>query len=112
MYLIKEKIDGTYEILLTRGDTLILEIGMVKGDKPFEPEAGQIEFKMKGTYNAENAILEKRIPLETMELEIEPNDTKLLPFGGRYAFGITYTDEQGHVDTFIKGILEIEEGTN
>lgn len=105
MHRITER-DGHYEITLTRGDTLILDITMESDGEPFEPTSGTVKFVMKPDYDAE-ATIEKTIPLETMELEIAPNDTKTLPIGERYVFDISYTDTAGNVDTFIEGVFRI-----
>ena len=103
--------DGHYEITLTRGDTLILDITMESDGEPFEPTSGTVKFTMKSDYDS-TATIEKVIPLDTMELDIAPEDTKTLPIGERYVFGISYTDTAGNVDTFIGGVFRIapEEG--
>lgn len=106
MHTIRQTGAGRYEITLTRGDTLILDITMTADGEPFVPEAGTLVFAMKEDYDAAAAV-EKSIPLDTMQLEIEPEDTKTLPIGERYAFDIAYTDQTGHVDTFIEGTFVI-----
>lgn len=105
MHRITER-DGHYEITLTRGDTLVLDITMESDGEPFEPTSGTVKFAMKPDYDS-TAAIEKTIPLETMELEIVPNDTKTLPIGERYVFDISYTDAAGNVDTFIEGVFRI-----
>lgn len=98
-------------ITLTRGDTLFLEIGMTKDGDVFVPEEGSsLRFAMKRKYtDADSTALVKEIPLDTLVLEIEPDDTKNLPMKKTYVYDIEYTDPDGHVDTFISGTLELTE---
>lgn len=51
----------------------------------------------------------KDIPIETMKLVLEPEDTKTLAFG-KYVYDVQLTKVTGEVDTFItKGIIKITE---
>ena len=99
------EIKGT-TVWMTRGDTVVLTITItdVNGE-PYVPESGDIiRFAMKKNYTDANPILLKTIPIDTMELIIEPEDTKNLPFGevkGHYKYDIELTKESGFVDTFI-----------
>lgn len=99
------EIKGT-TIRMTRGDTVVLTVDIVyKNGDPYIPENGDsIRFAMKKNYTDENPILIKTIPIGTMELVLEPEDTKNLSFGevkGHYKYDIELTKESGFVDTFI-----------
>ena len=99
-------------ITLTRGDTLIIQIELTKGEEEYTPQTGDtIRFAVKQKYKDpdESVLIFKQIPTETMLLEIEPDDTKPLTMGKDYVYDIELTDSQGHVDTFISGILHIGE---
>ncbi|MCD8124274.1 MAG: hypothetical protein LUE23_04445 [Lachnospiraceae bacterium] len=64
---------------------------------------------MKKTYDDIKPILVIDIPTDTMELVIDPEDTKDLAFG-RYVYDIQLTKSTGEVDTFIpKGTLKLTE---
>lgn len=104
-------INGT-NITLTRGDSLFLVIKMTKDGEEFIPEEGsEVRFAMKLNYSDpdDKVVLLKDIPLDSMLLEIEPEDTKSLPMKTSYVYDIQYTDAMGHVDTFIKGRFKISE---
>lgn len=99
-------------ITLTRGDTLLLQIKMIKQGQPYIPQEGDsIRFAMKRRYSDsdDQVVLVKNIPIETLILEIEPQDTKELPMGSKYVYDIQFTDAEGRVDTFIKGTFLITE---
>lgn len=60
-------------------------------------------------YNDETPLLIKEIPIDTMILTLNPEDTKHLPFG-KYVYDIELTKATGEVDTFItKAILKLTE---
>lgn len=99
-------------IILTRGDTLLLEIKMIKQGETYIPVEGEtLRFAMKNKYSDpdQKVILVKNIPIDTLILELEPEDTKNLPMRSKYVYDIQFTDIDGRVDTFIKGTLTIEE---
>ena len=99
-------------ITLTRGDTLLLQIKMIKQGQPYVPQEGDsIRFAMKKKYSDsdDQVVLVKEIPIETLILEIEPQDTKNLPMRSKYVYDIQFTDAEGRVDTFIKGTFLITE---
>lgn len=105
-------IDENNNIILVRGDTLLLQIKMIKNGKPYVPQQGDsLRFAMKKKYvdDDEDVILVKTIPTDTCILELQPSDTKNLPMRSKYVYDIEFTDAQGHVDTFIKGTLIIAE---
>lgn len=98
-----------YDITLTRGDTLVLQLNLMKNKAPFTPSEGSvIRFAMKVKYDDNTVELEKQISLDTLVLHIEPNDTKNLVMGKTYVYDIELTDESGNVDTFIKGKFNID----
>jgi len=105
------KITGS-DITLTRGDSLILNLQLTKNGEPFTPEIGSsIRFAMKRRYTDpdEDVILVKIIPIDTLLLEIEPEDTKNLDMNRTYVYDIQLTDPSGRVDTFLSGKLTIGE---
>lgn len=94
------EIKGT-TIKMTRGDTLSLTITIMNGAEPYEVQAGDvIRFALKKTYQDAEPLIEKTIDNETLGLQLEPEDTKELPFGS-YVYDIEITMEDGTVDTFI-----------
>ena len=100
-------VDGT-NISLTRGDTLILQVEMYKEGEPYVPMTGDsVRFAMKQKYTDPECLIEKQIPMNTLVLELEPNDTKPLTMGQRYVYDIELTDALGRVDTFISGKIKL-----
>lgn len=96
-------------ITLTRGDTFVGKVDILRDGEPYEPTAeDSIRFALKhnkmdagGTKYVDNTpLLVKAIPYDTLILRIEPNDTKQLAFGS-YVYDIEITFEDGTVDTFI-----------
>lgn len=106
--------DGVYTInrttiTLTRGDTFLAEVNILRDNKPYTPEAGdRVRFALKhsllnpdGTdFRDPDPLILKDIPIDTMVLRLDPEDTKSLGFG-RYAYDIEITFANGIVDTFI-----------
>ena len=107
MHKITQTGEGVYDIILTRGDTLTLTVGMKVNGQSYTPTTGSIRFAMKGDFTDETPILEKTIPLNSMTLVIEPTDTKTLPMDSKYVFDIQYTDQTGNIDTFIEGTFTV-----
>ena len=100
------------DITLTRGDTLFLQLSLTKNGQSYTPAQGSsIRFAMKAKYSdPDNAVaLQKNIPIDTLLLEFEPEDTKDLVMKKTYVYDIQLTDENGHVDTFISGNFTIGE---
>lgn len=103
-------ISGT-TITLTRGDTLLAQILITDSeDNPYIPvEGDSVRFAMKSDYSDVNPLIEKDIPIDTLKLVLEPEDTKKLPFG-TYVYDIQLTKSTGEVDTFItKSKLKLTE---
>lgn len=97
-------------ITLTRGDTLILNVGITKDGEPYTPtENDAVRFALKralmnqnkSAYADAEPLVLKTIPSDTMILRLESTDTKELPFG-TYVYDIQITFEDGTVDTFIE----------
>lgn len=99
-------------ITLTRGDSLFIQLDLTKDGQPFTPQEGDsVRFAVKQRYKDPDTdvIINKQIPIDTLLLELLPSDTKTMTMGKDYVYDIEYTDSDGRVDTFIKGILHIDE---
>ena len=94
-------VSGT-TITLTRGDTFMAQISITDSSgNPYIPvEGDSIRFAMKATYADKEPLLIKEIPIDTLILKINPEDTKELKFGV-YIYDIQLTKATGEVDTFI-----------
>lgn len=106
-------VQGT-TIKLTRGDSLILQVVILrKKDKEpseiYTPEEGDtVRFALKRNimnpektkYLDKKPLIEKDIPIKTLILRLESEDTKFLEFGN-YVYDIELTTKDGIVDTFI-----------
>ncbi len=102
-------------ISLTRGDTFKAVVEILNEDgTPYTPLPGDsVRFKMKANYNASEVKIEKEIPLDTLLLEIDPEDTKGLKMPSEYVYDIQITHINGDVDTFIdRGKFKITEETD
>lgn len=105
---------STYDITLTRGDTAIISVPLVNVDDeghetPYTPHQGEsLRFAMSDKYGATRSevLILKEIPIDTLILEIDPEDTKPLKFG-KYKYDIEFTDAQGHVSTGLSAIFEV-----
>lgn len=103
-------VSGT-TITLTRGDSFIADISITdQDDNPYIPvEGDSIRFAMKSSYKDAEPLLVKNVPIDTMKLVIDPEDTKSLAFG-RYVYDIELTKDSGEVDTFVtKATFKITE---
>lgn len=99
------EIKGT-TITMIKGDSVIIKISITDSDgNEYTPESGdRIRFAMKRNYTDAVPLLVIEIPIDTMELVINPEDTKELEAGlskGRYKYDIELTKEDGTVDTVI-----------
>ena len=89
-------------IYLTRGDTFKATISISNPDgTPYIPEEGdQIRFALKKDIYDTDCLIVKDVPINTMELVLEPQDTKNLDYGS-YVYDMQLTKANGDVDTFI-----------
>ena len=95
---------------MTRGDTLVADVVIKDADgTTVTPNVGDvIKFAVKnttmkdggGNYKDDEPIIEKTVPLDTMQLVLAPEDTKPLKFG-TYVYDMSITDTDGGVATFI-----------
>ena len=94
-------VSGT-SIELTRGDTFKRTLVLTDAEgNPFTPANNDvIRFALKKKVKDENVLINKIIPNDTLILQIDPDDTKELPFGD-YVYDIQITYPNGDVDTFI-----------
>lgn len=94
-------IKGT-TINLTRGDTFMADIKIFQqnGDQYVPVEGDTIRFALKKAVNNTEVLIERDIPISTMMLVLNPEDTKKLEFG-KYVYDIQLTKASGEVDTFI-----------
>ena len=94
-------VSGT-TITLTRGDTFKAVLSITQQDgSPYVPTSGdKVRFAMKAKYEDQVPLLVKEIPIDTMRLTLNPEDTKNFDFG-KYVYDIQLTKEDGTVDTFI-----------
>ena len=92
-------------VTMTKGDTVVLTVKIQDGDGEYTPQQGdKVRFAMKKRYTDATPLILKEIPLDTMELRIDPEDTKNLDAGesrGKYYFDVELTKADGTVDTFI-----------
>lgn len=100
---------NTNRIDLTRGDTLKCTVGLTKDGTAYTLDNGDsVRFVLKHaamnprkTAYVDNApVIEKTIPVATMGLELDPDDTKELSFG-KYVYDVEVTFEDESVDTVI-----------
>lgn len=97
----------TKKITLVRGDTLKMQIEILKDGEVYTPVNGDIiRFAMKQSYSSSKVLVKKGIPISTMILKLDSADTKKLSFG-KYVYDIEITFINGDVDTFISGELEL-----
>lgn len=96
------------KIWLTRGDTFKAKVEIFDcedSEEQYIPQPGdEIRFAVKRQWNSSDILISKIIPIDTMILELEPEDTKPLRFRP-YVYDIQLTYANGDVDTFIKGML-------
>lgn len=97
-------------ITLTRGDTFKAQISIANKDgTPYEPQEGDsVRFAMKKHFTDPDSevLINKNIPMDTLILTLEPEDTKSLAFG-EYVYDIELTTAAGEIDTFITNAILI-----
>lgn len=102
-------VDSDYNISLVRGDTAVFDIPLVNVDDeghetPYTPQEGEkLRFAMSTKFGSsrEEVLILKNIPISTLVLKIEPEDTKPLAFG-KYKYDIEFTDIAGNVTTVLE----------
>lgn len=96
------------KISLTRGDTAFITVQMYDNTgEAFTPSDGDtVYFNVKRRYSDSDVAIKKKVPVDTMLMELEPDDTKSLQFAD-YVYEFEYTDSDGHVDTFLNGTFSI-----
>lgn len=95
------KINGT-SISITKGDSLNckLDLSYHTDGRPYIPKVGdKITFGMRRKYQSQS-IFTKDIPIDTLILQLLPEDTKDLEIGS-YLYDIQIEYGSGMVDTFI-----------
>jgi hypothetical protein len=97
-------------ITMVRGDTAKITLSIfLKDGTEYEVKSGDIiRFAAKKRYTDVNPVIEKIVDNETLLLQLDPEDTKPLGMGenkGKYVYDIQITQEDGSVDTFIRGTL-------
>jgi hypothetical protein len=95
------KVQGN-TIFLTRGDTFKAHLSINNPDgSVYTPVEGDtVRFALKENIEDQECLILKNIPIDTMLLVLEPQDTKPLDFGS-YIYDIQLTKANGEVDTFI-----------
>ncbi|MBP5595035.1 MAG: hypothetical protein J6Y02_06610 [Pseudobutyrivibrio sp.] len=89
-------------IFLTRGDTFKAHLSINNPDgSVYTPVEGDtVRFALKENIEDQECLIFKNIPIDTMLLVLDPQDTKELEFG-TYVYDIQLTKANGDVDTFI-----------
>ena len=102
-------VDSDYNISLVRGDTAYFDVPLMEIDDeghetPYTPQEGEVlRFAMSKKYGStrEEVLILKDIPVDTLVLKLEPEDTKSLAFG-TYKYDIEFTDLFGNVTTVLE----------
>lgn len=89
-------------IFLTRGDTFKAHLTINNPDgTEYTPQEGDtVRFALKADIEDKECLILRDIPIDTMLLILNPEDTKGLEFGS-YVYDIQLTKANGDVDTFI-----------
>ena len=90
-------------IVMTRGDTLILDIKIVDTDgNDYVPApTDQLRFALKENYSDEEPLLLKEIPIDTCQLRIDSQETKEFMQPGDFVYDVQLTYGDGIVSTII-----------
>lgn len=98
-------------ITLTRGDTFeaLVSVTTKDGIQYVPYEGDTLRFALKENYTDAAPLIIKDIPISTMMLVLQPEDTKKLNFG-KYVYDIQLTRADGRVDTIIaKSVFKLTE---
>lgn len=108
MYSVEDNV-----ITMVRGDTVrqIIKIYYPDGTEYRVHPGDVIRFAVKRKYRDAVPLILKTIDNSTLMLQIDPEDTKTFRQGkrGQYVYDIQITQEDGTVDTFIRGSIKILE---
>ena len=107
-------VDDDYNISLVRGDSASFDVPLVNVDDeghetPYTPQQGdQLRFALSDKYGVsrEEVLILKQIPMNTLILKLEPEDTKPLKFK-KYHYDIEFTDSSGDVTTVLEADFEV-----
>lgn len=107
-------VDSDYNISLVRGDSAIFDVPLVSVDEeghetPYTPQEGEVlRFALSSKYgaNRDEVLILKDIPINSLVLKLEPEDTKPLPFG-KYKYDIEFTDTAGNVTTVLEAVFTV-----
>jgi len=107
-------VDDNYNISLVRGDTAYFDIPLYEVDDegqetPYTPLEGErLRFALSDRYGANRSevLIYKDIPIDSLILKIEPEDTKPLKFA-KYKYDIEFTDVAGNVTTVLEAIFTV-----
>ena len=96
-------------VIMTRADTLLTKIDITDAEgNEYVPEVtDQLRFALKKDYNDKKVLIYKEIPLDTMILRVDSEDTKKLTQPGTYVFDIQLTYGDNIVDTIISGKFKL-----
>lgn len=99
--------ETTMSISMTRGDTGIFNINLKDADgNEYTPvEGDSLIFAMAKKYG-EEVLLQKNIPMDTLILKLNPEDTNSLN-AGSYVYEVQFTSSDGDVSTIILSKFEL-----
>lgn len=91
------------KVYLTRGDTAYLEIELItKSGENYTPAYGdKLYFRLKKSANKGSLLLEKEVNINTLTLELSPEDTADLDFG-TYCYEVELVTALGQHFTVIE----------
>lgn len=91
------------KIHLTRGDTAYIKVSLKDnfGNDYIPAQGDKLYFRLKKSIYKESQIVEKEIGIETLVLEIVPEDTEQLEFG-TYCYEIELVTVRGEHFTVIE----------
>lgn len=98
---------GKQPIEMVRGNSEVFQVSISINKTPYTPQEGdKVRFAMRNWSRRPFAhllapLIWKDIPLSTMQLVIDPEDTKHLPTG-KYVYDMKITFADGRVKTFVK----------
>lgn len=99
-------------ISLTRGDSMLVQLELEKGDETFTPATGDvIKFSVSRVPKGNpgySLLISKTVNNDTLILELLPEDTADLDYGS-YLFDLEITYASGEIDTFASGTFVLTE---